>query len=67
MINQNCETRAPLWVPETPHMSRDLLIFVEQSAEPVAPSDGVRLARGRLGEWSERSGLAERPVRPWLL
>ena len=53
-----------LWVPETPHTSRGLLILVEQSAEPVAPSDGVRLARGRLGEWSEGSGLAERPVWP---
>jgi hypothetical protein len=28
-----------LGVPETPHMSRDLLIFVERSAEAVAPSD----------------------------
>jgi hypothetical protein len=34
-----------LWVPETPHMSRDLLVLVEKSSEPVAPSDGVRLAR----------------------
>jgi hypothetical protein len=41
-----------LWVPETPHTSRDLLILVEQSTEPVAPSDGVRLARGALGELS---------------
>ena len=41
-----------LWVPETPHTSRDLLILVEQSTEPVAPSDGVRLARRLLGEWS---------------
>jgi hypothetical protein len=51
-------------VPETPHTSRDLLILVEQSTEPVVPSDGVRLARCRLGEWSEGSGLAERPVWP---
>ena len=34
-----------LWVPETPHTSCDLLILVEQSTEPVAPSDGVCLAR----------------------
>ena len=34
-----------LWVPETPHTSRDLLILVEQSAESVAPLDGVRLHR----------------------
>ena len=45
-------TRYIVWVPETPHTSRDLLILVEQSTEPVAPSDGVRLARRRLGEWS---------------
>jgi hypothetical protein len=32
-------------VPETPQMSRDLLVIVEQSSEPVAPADGVRLAR----------------------
>jgi hypothetical protein len=54
--------RRGVWVPETPHMSRDLLIFVEQSSEPVAPSDGVGLARRRLGEWPEGSGLAERAV-----
>ena len=41
-----------LWVPKTPHTSRDLLILVEQSAEPVAPLDRVCLARRRLGEWS---------------
>jgi putative transposase len=40
------------WVPETPHTSRDLLILVEQSTEPVAPSDSVRVACRRLGEWS---------------
>jgi hypothetical protein len=37
---------------------------VEQATEPVAPLDGVRLARRRLGEWSEGSGLAERAVWP---
>jgi hypothetical protein len=55
---------ALLWVPETPRTSRDLLILVEQSTEAVAPSEGVRLARRRLGEWSEGSGLAEGPVWP---
>jgi hypothetical protein len=55
---------ALLWVPETPRTSRDLLILVEQSTEPVAPSDGDRLARRRLGEWSEGSGLAEPAVWP---
>jgi hypothetical protein len=58
------DTRSGVWVPETPHMSRDLLIFVEQSAEPVAPSDTFRVARSRLGEWPEGSGLAERAVWP---
>jgi len=51
-----------LWVPETPHTSRDLLILVEQSTEPVAPSDCVRAARWPLGEWAEGSGLAERAM-----
>ena len=41
-----------LWVPETPHTSRDLLILVEQSTEPVAPSDAFCRARRSLGEWS---------------
>jgi hypothetical protein len=41
-----------VWVPETLHRSRDLLILVEQSTEPVAPLDGVRIVRRRLGEWS---------------
>src|SRR5215213_6507624 len=36
---ENCETRVPLWVPETPQMSGDLLVFVYQSAEPVVPSE----------------------------
>ena len=53
-----------LCVPETLHSSRDLLILVEQSAEPVAPLDGIRVARCPLGEWSEGSGLAEGAVRP---
>ena len=43
--------------------SCDLLILVEQSTEPVAPLDGVRILRRRLGEWSEGSGLAEGAVR----
>ena len=53
---------APLCVPETLHTSCDLLVLVEQSSEPVAPSDGVRLARRQVGEWSEGSGLVECPV-----
>jgi hypothetical protein len=43
---------AALWVPETLHTSRDLLILVEQSAEPVPPSDGVHLACCAAGERS---------------
>jgi hypothetical protein len=39
MINKNRETRAYLWVPQTPHTSRDLLILVERSTQPVVPSD----------------------------
>ena len=43
-------------MPEAPHISRDLLIFVEQSAERVAPSNIVRVAGSRLG--SGRRGAA---------
>jgi hypothetical protein len=32
-----------LWVPETRHISRDLLILVDQSAEAVAEADVVDL------------------------
>src|SRR6187397_1682473 len=32
MINKNCETRAPLWVPETVHTVLDLLICPRQVA-----------------------------------
>src|SRR4051812_45271382 len=53
-----------LCVPETLHRSSDLLVLVEQAAEPVVPSDGVRVARPRLGEWLEGSGLAEGAVWP---
>jgi hypothetical protein len=41
-----------LRVPETLHSSRDLLILGEQSTEPVAPLDGVRLACRPLEGWS---------------
>ena len=51
-------------MPETPRTSRDLLILVEQSTEPVSPSDGDRLAGCPVGEWSYGSGLAERAVWP---
>jgi hypothetical protein len=41
-----------LWVPETRCTSRDLLILVEQAAEPVSSSDGAGLDSCALGEWS---------------
>jgi hypothetical protein len=34
-----------VWVPETPHTSRDLLILVEQPTEPVVPPRAVRQVR----------------------
>ena len=43
---------ARLWVPETLHTSRDLLIFVEESTEPVASADVADLGCGALGERS---------------
>jgi hypothetical protein len=52
MINKNCETREALCVPETVHTSCDLLVLVEQAAEPVAASDACCRARRSLGEWS---------------
>ena len=46
-------TIAPkLWVPETLHTSCDLLILVDQPAEPVASSDVVDLGCCAVGEWS---------------
>jgi hypothetical protein len=36
-----------VWVPETLHTSRDLLILVEQSTESVAPLDGAAIPRNR--------------------
>jgi hypothetical protein len=41
-----------LWVPETLHTSRDLLIFVDQSTDLVASSDVVDLGCCAVGEWS---------------
>jgi hypothetical protein len=52
MINQNCETRGVLWVPETLRTSHDLLIFVDQSTDLVASSDVVDLGCCAVGEWS---------------
>jgi hypothetical protein len=43
---------ATLWVPETLHTSRDLLIFVDQSTDLVASSDVVDLGCCAVGEWS---------------
>jgi hypothetical protein len=44
--------RSGLSVPETPHTSCDLPILVEQSAEPVAPSDAFCRARRSQGQGS---------------
>jgi hypothetical protein len=41
-----------LWVPETPHTLRDLLILGEQATEPVAPWDACCRACRSLREWS---------------
>jgi hypothetical protein len=43
---------AALWVPATLSTSRDLLIFVEEAAEPVVAFDLVNLRRCPAGEWS---------------
>jgi hypothetical protein len=51
-IDQAGWVRSWLWVPETLHRSRHLLILVEQSIEPVKASDVVRLACLGVGEWS---------------
>jgi hypothetical protein len=49
---------------EYPVTSRDLGIFVDQAAEPVAPQDpGGRAYSGRMLTLIWRS-LAQRPVRP---
>jgi hypothetical protein len=40
-----------LWVPETLHMSCDVLIFVEEAAEAVVSSDVVDRGSGAGGEW----------------
>ena len=41
-----------VWVPKTGRTLRDLLIFVQQSAEAVTSMDVVDLGSGRVGEWS---------------
>jgi hypothetical protein len=53
-----------LWVLETLHASCDLLILMDQSAEPVASSNAVDLGSGVVGEGSLGSGLAEGAVWP---
>jgi hypothetical protein len=58
------QLRTALWVPQTLHTSRDLLILVEQPTEPVVPSDLVDLGCSPMGEWSLGGGLAEGSVRP---
>jgi hypothetical protein len=46
-----------LWVPETPDTSGDLLILMEQSTEPVPPSDASLVVGRRRGSSPARSGL----------
>jgi hypothetical protein len=41
--HQNCETRVTLWVPEILRTSCDVLILVEQAAEPIVSTDARRL------------------------
>ena len=41
-----------LWVPEIGRTSCDLLILVQQSADPVTPEDVVDLGCCAPGEWS---------------
>jgi hypothetical protein len=40
-----------LWVPETLHTSRDLLIFVDEATEAVVSLDLADLGRRAVGEW----------------
>ena len=40
-----------LWVPETLHTSRDLLILVDDAAASVTSSDLGRLGSTVVGEW----------------
>jgi hypothetical protein len=42
--------RYSVWVPQTPHTSRDLLILVEKSTEQVLSSDLVDLGFRPVGE-----------------
>jgi hypothetical protein len=52
MINENCETRDTLWVPRTLRTSCDLLILVNQPAEPVASLDVMDRGRDAVGKGS---------------
>jgi hypothetical protein len=53
-----------VWVPETLRTLCDVLILVDQSAEPVVSLDVVDRGWGVAGEGSQGSGLAEGVVRP---
>ena len=44
------ERALPVWVPESLHTARDLLIFVDQSTDLVASSDVVDLGSCAVGE-----------------
>jgi hypothetical protein len=50
VINKNCETRGRLWVPETLRTLCDVLILVDQSAQPIVSSDVVDPGSGVVRE-----------------
>ncbi|MDT7710339.1 MAG: hypothetical protein QOG20_5946 [Pseudonocardiales bacterium] len=58
-----------MWVPETRHMSCDVLVFVKESAEPVVSSDvaGVGVGLAMFGERRKRSGLCQCAVRTMVV
>ena len=50
-LSQGSRDLVNLWVPETLHMSCDVLIFVEEAAEAVVSLDLADLGRRAVGEW----------------
>ncbi len=56
-----------LWVPETLRILCDVLILVDQSAEPVVSFDLADVGRRAMGEWPCGSSLAQGAVRPVIV
>jgi hypothetical protein len=54
-------------VPETRPASHDLLIFVEETAEPVEAADAAGVCQVEFREAESGSGLAEARRRRWRL